>query len=233
MKKITFLVAGLLFFGMNMVSASDKKGLTDDNERGRYNVDYRDADPIVFLERGIEFYVFPDGAFDFNTVSNHYNSNPRPRQGTINTTYGAPGTRGNSSYGPRDRGVRIEHDYMGRVRRVGNVFINYDAYGRVKRVGNVYMRYNSFALAQVGGLRIIYNRRGHIVSIVGSVNHYSSHYQYNPNGNGHGHGNGHYNNNNDDDDYGNDNNDNDYYYYKKDGTKAKMSTDDIKEIRKS
>jgi hypothetical protein len=236
MKKITFLVAGILFLGMNMVSASDRKVLTDDNERGRYNVDYRNADPIVFLERGVEFYVFPDGVFDFNTASNHYSASPRPRHGSTNTTYGAPGVRGNSSYGPRDRGVRIEHDYMGRVRRVGNVFINYDAYGRVKRVGNVYMRYNSFALAQVGGLRIIYNRRGHIVNIVGNVNYYSSHYQYNPNnGNGHGNGNGHHNNNeNDNDDvYGDDNNDNDYYYYKKDGSKAKMSSEDIKEIRKS
>lgn len=230
MKKITFLVAGLLFLGMNMVSASDRKVLTDDNERGRYNVDYRNADPIVFLERGVEFYVFPDGGFDFNTVAyNHYSVNPRPRYST-NTTYGAPGVRGTSNYGSRDRGVRIEHDYMGRVRRVGNVFINYDAHGRVKRVGNVYMRYNSFALAQVGGLRIIYNRRGHIVNIVGNVNYYSSHYQYNPNNS---HGNGHYNNNNEDDDYGNDNNDNDYYYYKKDGSKAKMSNEDIKEIRKS
>jgi hypothetical protein len=230
MKKITFLVAGLLFFGMNMISASDKKVLTDDKERGRYNVDYRDADPIVFLERGIEFYVFPDGGFDFNTVTN--TSNPRPRQGFVNTTYGAPGVRGNISYGSRNRGTIIEHDYMGRVRRVGNVFINYDTYGRVKRVGNVYMSYNSFALKQVGGLKIIYNRRGHIVNIVGNVNYYSSHYQYNPN-NGNGHHNEHHNDDDNDDDYGDDNNDNDYYYYKKDGSKSKMSSEDIKEIRKS
>ena len=224
MKKITFLVAGLLFFGMNMISASDKKVLTDDKERGRYNIDYRDADPIVFLERGIEFYVFPDGGFDFNTVTN--TSNPRPRQGVVNTTYGAPGVRGNISYGSRDRGTIIEHDYMGRVRRVGNVFINYDAYGRVKRVGNVYMSYNSFALKQVGGLKIIYNRRGHIIDIIGNVNFNSSHYYYNPRSNGN---NNHY----DADDFSeNGNNDEDYYYYKKDGTKAKMSSEDVKEIKK-
>jgi hypothetical protein len=29
--------------------------------------DFRTDDPIVFLERGIEFYVFPDGQLDFNT----------------------------------------------------------------------------------------------------------------------------------------------------------------------
>lgn len=225
MKKITFLVAGILFFGMNMAKASDKKVLTDDKGRGRYHVDYRDAEPIVFLERGVEFYVFPNGEFDFNTVSNHYSANPRPRSGGINTTYGAP--RSYSNYGPRERGIRIEHDYMGRVRRVGNAFINYDAFGRVKRIGSVYMRYNSFALTQVGGLKIIYNRRGHIIDIIGFVNHYSTHYIYNPrSNNSHGYG------NNYDDDYGNDTNDEDYYYYRKDGSKAKMSKEDIEEIKK-
>ncbi|WP_320814104.1 hypothetical protein [Flavobacterium sp.] len=227
MKKITFLVAGILFLGINIAKASDRKVLTDDERRSRYHVDYRDAEPIVFLERGVEFYVFPNGEFDFNTVSNHYSANPRPRSGGINTTHGAPGVR--SNYGPRDRGIRIEHDHMGRVRRVGNAFVNYDAYGRVKRIGNVYMRYNSFALTQVGGLRIIYNRRGHIIDIIGHVNYSSTHYNHNPRENG-GHGNG---NNYGDDDYGDNNdNDDDYYYYKKDGTKAKMSKDDIVEIKK-
>lgn len=223
MKKITFLVVGILFLGINIVKASDKKVLTDDERRGRYNVDYRNAEPIVFLERGVEFYVFPNGEFDFNTASNHYSANPRPRSGGVNTTYGAPGVR--SNYGPRDRGVKIEHDYMGRVRRVGNTFINYDAYGRVKRIGNVYMKYNSFALTQVGGLRIIYDRRGRIIDIVGYVNYNSSNYNYNPGNGGHG-------NNYDNDDYGDDDNNDDYYYYKKDGTKAKMSKDDIVEIKK-
>uniref|UniRef100_UPI00404B0174 hypothetical protein n=1 Tax=Flavobacterium sp. TaxID=239 RepID=UPI00404B0174 len=226
MKKITFLVAGLLFLGINSISASDRKVLADDNER-RYNVDYRYANPIVFLERGIEFYVFPDGGFDFNTVStNRYNTNSGRRYGTINTTYGAPGVQRNISYNSRNAGVIIEHDNMGRVRRVGNVFINYDFNGRVKRVGNVYMRYNSFALTQIGGLKLIYNRRGSIVNILGSVNNYSSHYQYDPNNSN---GNSHYNNNVND--YGEDTND--YYYYKNDGSKAKMSDEDIVAIRKS
>jgi hypothetical protein len=40
---------------------------------------------------------------------------------------------------------------------------------RIKRVGSAYMAYNRFALEQVG-LQIIYNPRGQIVDIVGSVN---------------------------------------------------------------
>jgi hypothetical protein len=43
-------------------------------------------------------------------------------------------------------GVKVEHDNLGRVRQVGNVFINYDANDRVKRIGSVYMTYNRYAL---------------------------------------------------------------------------------------
>jgi hypothetical protein len=43
------------------------------------------------------------------------------------------------------------------------VFIN-DVNDRVKRIGSVYMTYNR-SLERVGGLEIIYNRRGQIVDI--------------------------------------------------------------------
>jgi hypothetical protein len=33
----------------------------------RSAVDFRNAEPIVFMERGVEFFVFADGQFDFNT----------------------------------------------------------------------------------------------------------------------------------------------------------------------
>jgi hypothetical protein len=46
------------------------------------------------------------------------------------------------------------------VRRVGNVSISYDRYDRVERIGSVQMSYNRYALERVGGLEIIYNRRG-------------------------------------------------------------------------
>lgn len=46
-----------------------------------------DAEPIIFRERGIEFMLFPNGEFDFNTRP----SGPRY---AVNGTNGAPGTRG-------------------------------------------------------------------------------------------------------------------------------------------
>lgn len=228
MKKITqILVIAILSLGFSTAKASDKKVFGDANENYYPPVDYRNADPIMFIERGVEFYVFPNGDFDFNTVTT---TAPRTSSREArNTTYGAPGvqTRSYNHYYPRNYGIRIEHDSFGRVRRIGNVFINYDFDGRVKRVGSVYMRYNSFALTQIGGMRIIYDRHGCIVNMVGYVNASSATYFNNYQNNNHYQADNYYNNNNN----GADNyNDEEYYYYRKDGSKAKMSKDDIKEI---
>jgi len=225
MRKITLLVAGLLLIG-NVTIASEKNVLIGNEEGYRFITDYRDADPIVFKEKGVEFFIFLDGQFDFNTQPTV--SGIRNRTENMNGTYGAPGVRtvtvSNTYYGPA-RGVRVEHDNQGRVRRVGNVFINYDAYGRVKRVGSVYMKYNSFALKQVGNMKIIYNRRGQIIDITGFVNYYNQGNNYNFGGNGNGNGYGNGNNNNYD-------SDEDFYYYKKDGSKVKMDEDDVIEIKR-
>lgn len=197
MKKITLLVAGLLMSG-SLALASETTIFS--GRPTNYGIDYREAEPIIFMERGIEFLVFPDGAFDFNTepTTRDDNSYYRSSRRGQNSTYGAPGTG--------SRGVKVEHDYNGRVRRVGNVFINYDARGRVKRIGTVYMSYNSFALAQIGNLRLIYNRSGQLVDATGYVNAYNRAYTYQPYYDG-GYGSGHssggttYYNDNDDDRY--------------------------------
>jgi hypothetical protein len=203
MKKITLLVASIFLMGGIVAHAADR------NER-RSPVDFRNADPIVFMERGVEFFIFPDGQFDFNTRPSNgemYYKQSR-RTSAVNKTYGAPANFQNRNYG-----VKIEHDNRGRVRRIGNVMINYDANDRVKRVGSVYMAYNRYALTQVGGLQIIYNRRGQIVDIVGDVKGGRA-YQYTQNNND-------YNNQ----DYGHNQNTNnqDDTYYRTNGTKPKVT----------
>lgn len=219
-KKITLLVVASFILVGSMAYASENLVFSDNTNRKCYYIDYRDAEPIIFRERGIEFMLFPNGEFDFNTRA----SGPRYH---VNGTNGAPGTRG--YYGPSERGILVEHDNFGRVRRVGNVYINYDAFGRVKRIGTIYMTYNSFAVTRVGNMRIIYDRRGRIVDVFGFINHANSGYVYNPRGTYSG-GNGGYGYGDDyDDDFGNDD---DYYYYRKDGSKAKMKADDVKEIKK-
>lgn len=219
-KKITLLVVASFILVGSMAYASENPVFSDNTNRRGYYIDYRDAEPIIFKERGIEFMLFPNGEFDFNT-------RPLGPRYAVNSTNGAPGTRG--YYGTSERGIRVEHDNFGRVRRVGNVYINYDAFGRVKRIGTIYMSYNSFAVTRVGNMRIIYDRRGRIVDVYGFINYANSGYIYNPRGTysgvngGYGYG---------DDDYDDYESDDDYYYYRKDGSKAKMTDDDVKEIKR-
>ena len=157
MKNFTLLVASILLV-VTTANASN-----DDERRDRFSFD----EPISFNERGIEFFVFPNGDFDFNT-------RPSDSQGEFYFRgAGKKGAeiqnRGSQGRGPINYGVLIEHDSFGRVRRVGNTFINYDYNDRVTRIGSVYMKYNRFALTQIGGLRIVYDRRGAIVDMIGTV----------------------------------------------------------------
>ena len=164
MKKITLLVASIFLFGGSVANAAEKIAFSVEKKS---LVDYRKLEPIVFTERGIEFYLFPDGQLDFNTRPTtgrdmHYKSNSR---GDVNRTYVASNPYKNKNYG-----VKVEYDKKGRIKRVGDVSVNYDSSDRVKRVGSVNMTYNRYSLEQVGGLKIFYNNRGQIVSTKGMVN---------------------------------------------------------------
>jgi hypothetical protein len=177
---------------------------------------YRFTQPITFVKRGVEFLIFPDGSFDFNTEvfsTDSHNEDyyyRRNRRGT-NRTYGAPGSR----YHYNDRGVVIRHDRQGRVRRIGNVFINYDRRGKIKRAGSVYMSYRRGQLSQVGGLHILYNRYGEVIGTRGFVNFNNRDCNiYNSNSFT---SNGYY-----EDDWNTDWNNNNFYYYRKNGTIKKQ-----------
>jgi hypothetical protein len=201
MKKITLLVASILLVG-SAANASEIKR-SGEEKRTRFSFD----EPISFIERGIEFFVFPNGEFDFNT---------RPEDSQGDYFYKGAGKRGITVQArrPINYGTRIEHDSFGRVRRVGNTFINYDNRDRVSRIGTVYLKYNRIALAQIGGMRFVYNRRGEIVDTVGRIKGYSnSGYAYN------------YSNYYDDNYTASNYNNNDYYYYKADSTKTKVEDD--------
>ena len=184
--------------------ASEIIKITDEVTRARFSFD----EPISFMERGIEFFVFANGEFDFNT---------RPQDSQGDYFYKTAGKRTSSIERgrPVNYGTLIEHDSFGRVRRIGNTFINYDSRDRVNRIGTVYMRYNRVGLLQVGGLKIVYNRRGDIVDTIGSVKGFRNTGYVNNNHQG----------NQFDDDYCASNSGDEYYYYKADGSKGKIEDD--------
>ncbi|TJY33958.1 hypothetical protein [Pontimicrobium aquaticum] len=171
MRKITLVLATMLL-GVTFATASELVSELNSKDL-RITKRYRFTQPIVFVERGVEFLIFQNGEFDFNTDVNYghfgdsYYRKSRTKRGSINATFGAPGVRINYN---RPRGVIITHDRLGRVRRIGNVFINYDYQGRVKRIGSVYMQYRFGQLKQVGGLHIQYNRWGDMIGVRGKVN---------------------------------------------------------------
>jgi len=214
MKKITLLVASVLLVG-NVAKASEIIKIADEKMITRFSFD----EPISFTERGIEFFVFPNGDFDFNTRADDSQGGYHFKQAGKRTS-----EADRNGQEPVNYGVLIEHDSFGRIRRVGNTFINYDSRDRVSRIGTVFMRYNRFALTQIGGMQIIYNRRGDIVDMIGQVKGFrNTGYTYNYYGtNGHTN----YNDNNYDTNYHATNyNSNEYYYYKADGTRAKIEDD--------
>lgn len=218
--KTKLLFTAMVLMGLTSANAT-KTNVAPQGEDLINAARYRYAEPIMFIERGVEFLIFPDGSFDFNTnpqgsfsnfddVSYYRDSNSK--RSSINATQGAPGTVSRSNYyTPSYGGILIQHDFDGKVRRVGNVFINYDRDGRVKRVGTVYMNYNRGGmLTQVGGLRITYNHWGEIIHSSGVVNHSNSQFNYSL-GQNQGNTYGNYNDFDDDEDY---------YYYKQ-GDKVK------------
>ena len=145
MKKGLLLILGMLMM-VSTVEATD--GKKSNSTKGYYA--YYGMKPIKFMERGIKFFVFPNGEIDFST-------NARYRD----QYYFRNGRR----YKRRVpfRAVAIDRDYFGRVRRVGNVFINYNRYGNVSRVGSVFIDYHrGRRLKRVGGLTIRYDRFGRV-----------------------------------------------------------------------
>lgn len=125
MKKNILVLVGILgMFATNIEKAEAKNAI-----HFELNFNYNNA--VNFFERGIEFFVFTNGDFDFDT-SNSYH-----------------------------RGVRIDRDFRGRIRSVGNVFINYDRFGNVTRIGSVFINYHRGQLVSVGDLRVFYDRYGY------------------------------------------------------------------------
>ncbi|MFD2823681.1 hypothetical protein ACFS5M_08375 [Lacinutrix iliipiscaria] len=177
MKNLVLLFTGLLMT-LTTVTAAEKITATQGEDLNISRYSY--AQPIQFVERGVEFLIFPDGSFDFNTNlsdtqgSFYYRTRTSRRGPSINSTFGAPGTQVTFTASSVPRGVIVTHDRDGKVRRVGNVFVNYNRYDQVKRLGSVYINYNRLGLvSQVGGLHIRYNSFGEIISTNGHVNYWN------------------------------------------------------------
>lgn len=101
----------------------------------KFGVNYLKNDAVTFIDKGVEFHVFLNGDFDFNTVNN-------------NTYY-------------NNRRLSVLRDNFGRVRQVGRTVINYGQFNNVTAIGNVPIRYQYGQLTNVGNLAVNYDRWGY------------------------------------------------------------------------
>ncbi|UAM99651.1 hypothetical protein K8354_07555 [Polaribacter litorisediminis] len=120
-KGILILLA--MFMMVSTVEAKKDHNFPNNN---RFYYSYDNA--VNFVERDVEFFIFPNGEFDFDVLSNNrFNLN-------------------------------IDRNFRGQIRRIGTVRISYDRFNNVTRIGNIFLSYNRGRLIRVGNLRVNYNR---------------------------------------------------------------------------
>lgn len=179
MKKIVLLFTALLI-GLTTVAAETKSA-----SKGEDLVSKRSyfTQPISFIERGVEFLIFPDGSFDFNTHVN-FSNNLFKKQNIKRRGFNTVRSNHlyNNNFSSINSSLMVNHDRSGKVRRIGNVFLNYNHIGQIKRIGSVYTSYNRKGLInQIGNMRLLYNKHGHVIKTIGQVNSYSSFNSYSNN----------------------------------------------------
>ncbi len=133
MKKALLLFLGMMSFVA--VSANDKNVST---EKTIIINGYDEA--VSFIERGVQFHVFLNGDFEFDTPNRRYYE------------------YNNRSY--RQNNIRIDRDYKGRIKRIGANYIRYDYKGNVTRIGNIRIYYRRGFVRKVGDLKVSYNNWG-------------------------------------------------------------------------
>ncbi len=161
MKKMVLFIAALLLVGTT-AQATDHK---HSDHQDRVTKRYQNTQPIVFVQGGVKFFIYPEGDIDYKILRT------RSGYGNWNSSNGFNTPGGSYGYNrPHNRVVR--YDYYGRLRKVGPNYISYDRYNRVRRIGSIYIRYNRRGLLyQVGGLHIFYNRYNRIKYVEGNVHH--------------------------------------------------------------
>lgn len=161
MRKITFTFIGL-FLGLLSLQGNQIQNATTTNQ----GFNYRYSQPIKFETRGIQFFVFPDGTFDFTRAGRHYTSRfgRSNRPGRIRYV--------NNSYAPFVHGRAVVRNRYGDIIRIGRTPVLYDYQRRVRRIGPVTMSYGRFGLLRrIGDMQVRFNPRGKLVFARGHVLH--------------------------------------------------------------
>lgn len=156
-----FFMSILLLLGFtSCVSMEDTRSASQPQAMGTY----KGSVPFIFVERDVEFAIYPTGEFDFAYVGPNYRYTP----------YNGP-RRPFSYNGGYNYDMYLQFDRFGAVIQVESVPIFYDYYGRIIQAGNVILRYSGDYVTQIGNMHIIYERGGVYLASSGYVNNYNQH----------------------------------------------------------
>lgn len=154
MKKGLLLIVTMIL----MVSTIEANIIEKNGDKIGYNRTLN-AQPIVFIEQGIKFAIFPNGDFKFTKANFKNNKSLR-----------------NQSW-KHQRGVKVLRDRKGRIAKVGNVHISYTRNNKVTQIGSIDLNYKHGKLISVGNLHILHRRNG-TVKYIGDVKYNHNRHNY-------------------------------------------------------
>ncbi|HLW15272.1 MAG TPA: hypothetical protein VKX30_07250 [Flavobacteriaceae bacterium] len=162
--------AGFLFISMVLfLGFTSCVSMAESRASSQAQGTYKGSVPFIFVERDVEFAIYPNGEFDFAYVGPNYQNNP----------YNGP-RRPFSYNGGYNYDMYLQFDRFGAVVQVESVPIYYDYYGRITQAGNVIIRYTGDYVTQVGNMHVIYERGNVYLASSGYVNSYNRHLRPQP-----------------------------------------------------
>ncbi|MDT8414501.1 MAG: hypothetical protein RQ735_03900 [Flavobacteriaceae bacterium] len=101
---------------------------------------------ITFQEKNVQFYLYPDGSFDFKV--HHYDN---PRESRVFASISTPYLQINYRGGGRDYYNRayLRYDRYGKITQIDDVYIDYDAYGQLRYIGSVNIYYHNGYVSRI------------------------------------------------------------------------------------
>ena len=163
MKKAILLV-GLFLIGMSTQANVTTESRVND-PWGNYDR-YLSTQSVTFYEDGVLYEVFLDGSFSYVLPNNAY----YPRRTRVTNRRSRRALPVHNTNGRRVHNPRVHIDRFGVLHAIGITNILYKPNGLVKRIGSVRMLYRQGRLVSVGGMDVIYTRRGRVSHTIGHIN---------------------------------------------------------------
>lgn len=158
-RMLLFIAAGLM---MMTTAQANEIDLKESNDFKINSTLYRNAQPVLFTYNNVDYAIFPDGRIEFempqrNVRSSHYRRSSTRRYNTYSTSI------------LNNRRQFVRYNRKGQVVKIGNTRLFYNRLGMIKKVGNLDVGYAYGVLNRVGGLEVLYNRRGRMIAARGHV----------------------------------------------------------------